>query len=756
MFADDPPDPAGATTAAEFIERLAELRRWAGQPSLRELRRLAQRADPAHGDALPPTTVSWILNGNGLPGLPKIAFVDAFVSACLGARARPSAELRDELWRWRNAWRDAAAGGETGAAGRHQLPMDITEFTGRHRELAELHHLAGSAAGPPVVAIEGMAGVGKTRLAVHFAHQVIATGRYDQVQLWADLRGFDPARPAADPMVLLDTFLRQLGVPPSRIPDDPEARAALYRDQLAGRHALVLLDNAAGEAQVRLLLPGEPRCLTLITTRRSFTDLPGIRSVRLGVFSAEEATDLVAGIVGAERTSADADATATLVARCGRLPLALGLAARRLRNRPSWGVRDLVARLDNSAAQAGFALSYRELPPGTRRVFRLLALHPGDEYTAASVAALADIGTAAADAALESLLDDHLLQQDTPGRYRCHDLLREFARDRAEAEETPEARRAAVLGVLDWYLQTAHLAGGMLEPGRRRPGQPGPPRRPPPHFRDRASALVWCEAERATLVAAVDAAVAHGALDVAWQLPAELLGFFYLRSHWHDWIATHRTGLAAAREAGATRGQALLLRGLGVAYSDLRRFDDAFDCYDRALALCTGLGDEYGRAWVLNNLGVACLDLDRLTEAAGYLSDALAAFRLAADEHGEGVCLNNLGDALRRLGRSSAAAEHLRQAIDLQRSAHDQAAQRYTLGSLGALYQDGGHHREALRAYRQAWQLSRELGDQWGTARFLDRISASLDALGRCAAARECRRRSAVLLTELGAPASLR
>ncbi len=749
---------------------------WAGQPSLRRLERLGGDTRAADGrpvKALPASTTSYVLSGKGGTRLPRMIFVERYVASCLAACGEPVPRGSRYLRRWLDAWRALAAPGSTpdvaptdvAAAGEEealrQLPMDIAEFIGRTAELDRLHAMATTAAAgtgaPTVVAIEGMAGVGKTRLAVRAAHQLVDRGLFADLQLWADLHGFDPARPAADPAAVLDTFLRLLGVPAERIPPDAEGRAALYRDRLAGREAVVLLDNVAGAEQVRPLLPATAGCLVLMTSRRSLAAADGVETLRLEVLTRDEAVALLTRVAGPDRFRDDPGSAARLAELCGHLPIALGVAARRLRSRPAWTPAHLVARLDRIAVRgervhASFALSYRELGPAARRMFRLLGLHPGADATAGSAAALAGVAADEAEALLDVLLDEHLLQETTPDRYHLHDLLREYAIGRAHAEEPPQELRAAVHRTLTWYLHAADAAVQLLAPHRRRKFPLEPAAHPPPALGGHEQALAWCEAEHATLVAAVHLAAEHGMHAVAWQLPAVLLHYFYLRSHWDDWIGTHTAGLAAARALGDPYGRAQILNGLGVAHSDRRRFPEAVDCYRQALDLFTTVGDTHGQAWTRNNLGVAQVDLGRLTDAVEQFTGALALHRANAEPAGEAICLNNLGDAHRRLGDPERAAGYLREALAIQERTGDRSGRRFTLHTLADLHRDRHDHEQAVRYYERTVTLSRELGDQWGVARALDHLASTLDEMGRTGAARDCRREALDVLVALGRP----
>ncbi|MFI6027973.1 tetratricopeptide repeat protein [Amycolatopsis magusensis] len=380
-----------------------------------------------------------------------------------------------------------------------------------------------------------------------------------------------------------------------------------------------------------------------------------------------------------------------------------------------WTVQELADRLTRHGQEANlravFDLSHRALPPAQRRLFRLLGLHAGADFTAESAAALHHTTPERAEVLLESLLDEHLLQQATAGRYRMHDLLRAYARDRAQAEEPPARRRAAVHRLLTWYLHTAESARTELDPHRSRifdlvPLRAGCMVRT---FGGYDEALAWFEAERSTLREVV-ATAAHRAPEVAWQLPWVLLSFYYRRSHWDDWVATYEIGLAAARSLGERRGEAIMWRGLGVANSDLRRFEVALDCHRRAQALLERVGDRHGQAWNLNNAGVIHFDLGELTEAAGHFERALLV------QHGIG----------------------------------DQAGLRFTLSTLGDLHRDNGRLGEALRHYREALATSRMLADQRITARVLAGIAETLTADGKAEQARTYWCQALTIFDELG------
>ncbi|HEU4349311.1 MAG TPA: NB-ARC domain-containing protein, partial [Actinoplanes sp.] len=548
------PHPAPPPALARFAEQLRELWLAAGKPSYRSI---SGRLQAATGRFYSKSVIGDVLAGRRAP---KQTLLVDLVGHLGGDPALWSARLTDVL-------RPPPAGPPASLA---QIPHDIRDFTGREREVARARSLlagdGGSGTGLPIVVIEGMAGTGKTRLAIHVAHA--EKRRFDELQLHADLRGFSAAGEPADPASVLEGFLRQLGVAGAELPDGVAERAALFRARLDGRRAMVLLDDAATEEQVRPLLPGSASCGVLVTSRRALNGLDGAQPLPLGVFSPVESLALLARVVGADRAGAEPDAARRLSQLCGQLPLAVALAARRLRSRPAWRLADLVRRLEaeerrlaelavsDVAVRAVFALSYGQLDPAHRRLFRLLALHPGRDVCGYAAAALTGQPVPVTAAMLETLLDEHLLEQTVPGRYRQHDLLQVFARDRLEDEETPDGREVAVRALLDWYLRAADQANRLLAPHRRPlPHQPGPPASLPP-MTSYDEALAWCESERPALLAAVRLAADHGYDDIAWQLPIALYTFFETRRTWSAYLTVLQLARAAAGRAGDPAGEA--------------------------------------------------------------------------------------------------------------------------------------------------------------------------------------------------------
>ncbi|HMC07739.1 MAG TPA: NB-ARC domain-containing protein, partial [Actinomycetota bacterium] len=475
----------------------------------------------------------------------------------------------------------------------HQLPRDITGFTGREAELSHLRALLPEDSGGTVVisAIAGTAGVGKTALALHLAHELVP--RFPDAQLYVDLHGYD-AHQRLTASHVLDRFLRALGVAEKALPADIEEQAALYRGLLRGKRALVLLDNAFSADQVRYLLPASPSCLVLVTSRNRLPGLlagEGAHLLLVDVLAPQEALQLLAHIAGRERVDAEPKAAAEVVALCGYLPLAVRIAAAKLASRPTMSIRTLAdrlrdeqRRLEELAAgdhevRASFAFSYEELDPSTAQMFRRLGLIPGPDFAPPLAAALIETGPPEAEQLLEALVDAHLVEMaPTPGRYRFHDLLHLYAQERAQIDETESDRNAALQRMLSWYLQGASAADRVLAPGRRGLLRVRKGDRAGSLFSTPAQAGAWLDAEWSNLMVATRQAAGFGLHEIAWQIPDALYGFASLRRRWIDWRDACLVGRVAAGKALDLQAEAWMLTDVGVACRGLRRLDEAIDC----------------------------------------------------------------------------------------------------------------------------------------------------------------------------------
>ncbi|MGP4016896.1 BTAD domain-containing putative transcriptional regulator [Saccharopolyspora sp. 5N708] len=633
----------------------------------------------------------------------------------------------------------------TPVSAHRQLPPDIADFTGREAELSALHERVRAADGGTAVTIsliEGMGGVGKTRLAVRAAHQLLAAGRCGDCQLYVDLRGHAD-QPPADPSAVLASFLRLLGVPDDQIPSRMDERVMLYRDRLYGRKALVLLDNASGEDQVVPLLPAGPDNTVLITSRRTLA-LDGAHTLPLDVFTPVEAEDLLRKVVGRNRGAGTPEAARRVVELCGRLPLAVALAARRLQSRRAWTVSDLAVRLaetgdrlyelvaGNRRLRAVFDLSYHALDQDERRMFRLLGLHPGDDFTVDAVAALAGVGRGAAQQLLDRLVDEHLVNVVTRDRYRLHDLLAEYVRSIVREEEPPAQRTAAITRVLDFYLHSATSAAHLLQPHQPTMKLAGSRPVHRPTLRGKEDARQWLDAERACLIAAVSLAAEQGWPTHAWQLTRSLREYLHLYGYGndHDWVRTHEAALAAAVAAQDPVGEAMTRADLAAAYLDQGRGADACEHLYRALDFHRATGDRVLETSSLESLGTLCFRL-------GEFHEALQHYRLGAslcaglDPYREGVLRINVGKALAALGFVDESLESLHRGIELSREAGNTDGECCGLADIGEAHRRTGNYAQAVDFLRRAVALAVEHGLEPRVAYARHRLGKTYRELGR-------------------------
>ncbi|MFD7502273.1 BTAD domain-containing putative transcriptional regulator [Streptomyces sp. NPDC059850] len=636
-----------------------------------------------------------------------------------------------------------------------QLPADLPTFTGRAVELDHVRALLREAEGhPPAVVIStigGMAGIGKTALAVHWAHSV--ADRFPDGQFFINLRGFDPTGSSVTPQEVVRIFLDALGVPAQRIPAGFDAQVGLYRSLLAHRRVLILLDNARDTEQVRPLLPGSPGCLVIVTSRNRLTGLiakDGARPLTLHQLTREEAHEFLARRLGAGRLAAEPQAAAEILTCCARLPLALAMVAARAAEtgfalgsiadelRESHGSLDAFASDDSDLdVRAVFSWSYEAVSAAAARLFCLLGLHSGPDISAHAAAALGGLPLREARCLLTELTRAHLLTEHFPGRYALHDLLRAYATERLLAERQTKERDQAVERLLSWYLHTAEAAYQVITPHRQPvPLEPLPPDCQPLAFTSYDQALDWCETERPGLVAAVHQAAAAGLPGIAWRLPAALWGFFYLRSHVHDWLDTTGTAVTAARRARDLLGEVRMLAERANALRVAERYDECVNDLFQVLAWYRKLGDSEAMSTALGNLGDAYLHLGRLDKAVEYTRRALARDRLRGDAWGEGILLANLGDAYQRLGRFDEAIGSLEEALTVLRGIGDRWVEGVALDILGTVHHRLDRHDEAAAYCDQALEAHRESGNREAEGRALTRRGDVHLAAGEPKAAR--------------------
>jgi tetratricopeptide (TPR) repeat protein/transcriptional regulator with XRE-family HTH domain len=623
----------------------------------------------------------------------------------------------------------AAAGrarGRGAAAATRTLPRDIASFTGRQHELAELTDAAADTGGVVSIhAIGGMAGIGKTAFAVHAAHRL--AGRFPGGQIFLPLHAHTPGQQPADPADALASLLLTIGVPAGQIPADLQARTGLWRDQLAGRPLLLVLDDAADSEQVRPLLPGAGGSLVLVTSRRRLTALEDARVISLDALPPGEAAGLLVRLAVRPGLSAADPAVREITRLCGCLPLAIGMLARQLYHHPVWTVAGLAAELaaatgrlellvtENLSVAAAFDLSYADLTSGQQRLFRRLALHPGTDIDPYAAAALDGTGLAAARHGLEALYEHYLLTEPAPGRYRMHDLIREHARALASRLDPGDDRELATGRLLDYYQHAAARAQALLARGVPAPA-PGALPADVPVLAGREQALAWARAERTSLLACLDQATAAGQHARIITLTAGLTALLRYDGPWDEAITRHATAVQAARQLGDRPGQAHALTDLG----DVRRltgdYPGAARDLQEALGISRDLGDRTGQALALTHLGYTRRLTGDLRGAARDLQEALGICRDLGDRRGQALALTRLGHTRLMTGDYPAAARDLQEALGVCRDLGDRTGQALALTYLGGGEWLTGDYPGAVRDLQEALSISQDLGDRTGQA----------------------------------------
>jgi DNA-binding SARP family transcriptional activator/tetratricopeptide (TPR) repeat protein len=635
-----------------------------------------------------------------------------------------------------------------------QLPAPPRSFTGRARELARLTAAVDEQAGAVVIsAIGGLGGIGKTWLAMHWAHQHL--DRFPDGQLYVNLRGFDPSGQALAPDAALRGLLAALGVDTAALPADLAVLAATYRDALAGKRILLVLDNAADLAQVTPLLPGSPTCTVLVTSRRQLTGLVaahGAVPLDLDVLSGTDARELLVRRLGVDRVDAEPDAVACVIECCGGLPLALGVVAARAATRPRLPLASLAAELREAAhdrtarldaldggdlttdVRAVLSWSVHRLDAEAVRVFGLLGVAPGPDVSLAAAAALTALPVARVRAVLRRLDDAYLVQQHVPGRFRMHDLIRLFAAEQSTADDEPALR-----GLVDFLLRTAYAGERLLYPYRPPIDIAAPVDAPPA---DAAGVQTWFDAEHPCLLAAQRLAAQHRWHREVWQLAWTLDTYHRRRGHLRDQVTVWTAALAAAEHLADHAVRARAHRVLGHTHTYLGEHDKAMEHLGHALTLAEEHDDLAGQAETQRALAWSWV---RQGDDRRALVHATVALRLCrAQEHPlDGAPeLNMVGWLHARLGDHDEARRHCEAALALHREHRNREGEAEALGSLGFLAHHVGRHDEALAHYRQALAVCRELGHTRGAAELLGRLGEVLTDAGRTDEARECLRQS--------------
>ena len=771
---------AGRAAMARFADELKRLRHRAGNPSLNQLTALA--ADLPH--PLPRSTISDKVNARSLP---EWEFVASFVTACAAHAERSGTPLPPDavdLTRWAGKHLrmlrsvDSAHSTDRLAASARaeidrrapeptvvprQLPAAARHFTGREAELAALDRTADDAAATAVVsAVTGTAGVGKTTLAVWWAHR--AAGRFPDGHLYVDLRGYGPGAPLP-PAEAVRGFLDAFAVPPKEMPTTLDGQIGLYRSLLAGKRMLVLLDNAHDAEQVRPLLPGTAGCLALVTSRDRLTGLvaaAGADPLRLDLLTPGEARTMLAHRIGPRRVFEEPDAVGRITGACAGLPLALAIVAARAAGHPGFPLTDLAAELGTGAldAFAGsgrtmdvrtvFSWSYRGLAPPAATMFRLLGLHPGPDIGVAAAAALAGVRARAARRLLADLADAHLLAEHRPGRFACHDLLRAYAEELAREQDSAEDRHAATHRMLDHYLRTADRAAHLIDPYRAVLELPAPADgAAPAEPADTAQALAWFAGEHRVLLAIL--AEEDTGFDAhRHRLARALSAYLYRAGYWHDWLAAEEAALRAARRTGDRREQAYSHRGLARVFLRLDREEAALTQLQQALDRYAELGDQVGHAHTQLNLAEVHDRLDQHAVALRHSHLALDGYRAAHHPAGQAKALNSIGWSLSQQGRHREAAGHCHEALDLQLALGDRDGAADTLDSLGHAYHQLCDFEQARTFYQRAADLYRESGNRPEEGLTLDHLGDVAADAGDLDTARATWRRAMELLDRVG------
>jgi tetratricopeptide (TPR) repeat protein len=660
----------------------------------------------------------------------------------------------------------------------HQLSFDI-DFTGREADIQTIRQLSIDGTS---VAISGMAGVGKSALAIHVAQQ-LAESDFPDVQLYIDLRGADGD--GLDPAEVLAGFLRAFGLDESNIPRDLQERSRLYRSQLAGKRSIVLLDNAQDEAQVRPLLPGNG-CAVIITSRRVLGALAA-QSIPLKVLSVDDARDLLAKSIGMTRLEAEPQAAAEILRLCDGLPLAILIAGGTLKSKRHWSLAEYSQKLSDErqrlerlqlsdlSVRASFELSYRELSATDGLLFGKLGILVGKDFGKELAAVVHDADSPVIDG-IERLIDAQLLEVNIDRRYRFHDLLRLFAREKLDESTSVEEQEEIKLEIVNWCYKQSDIRHCLLVPSKRHQivklwienGEA------PADFDEQyliASTLDWFDLEREHLLSAIDWAEDEKCWNLVMSLVSNLLSFFQARSYWQEWekaclatvnaasqsgnrhwisqslnnlgmayriqsrwteaIDCYQKSLAIYRELGDRQGEGQSLNNLGNAYGSLHRGDDAVECFQHSLTIKHQLGDRPGEANIFNNLGNIYKDQKRWDEAIDCFQRSLTIFRELGDRYREGGTLNNLGSVYLYQNRWDEAIDCFQKSLIICRSFRDLYIEAQILNNFGMLYRTQQQWDKAINFFQQSLSIRLELGDKYGEAQTLSHLGILYEESGQ-------------------------
>ncbi|WP_328608439.1 tetratricopeptide repeat protein [Amycolatopsis sp. NBC_00345] len=663
-----------------------------------------------------------------------------------------------------------------GAAVPRQLPSAVRDFTGRAEHLAALDTQLpsqsdagdGRASAVVISAVDGTAGIGKTALALFWAHRV--QHRFPDGTLHVNLRGYGPGAPAT-PGEVLEQFLRTLDVPPQRIPADVEGQSALFRSSMAGRRMLLVLDNANHPDQIRPLLPGAAGCMVLATSRASLTGLVVTEAayrLTLDLLTSPEAHNLVTSVIGAGRAAAEPGAVDELVRLCARLPLALRIAASRIATHPHTTVADIVseladdhARLDalshggdeRAAVRAVFDWSYRRLPAEQARLFRRLGLHAGPEMSVQVAAATAGLDLPVARRLLDALADSHLIESVARDRYRFHDLLHAYAAERAEHDDAAEDRDHVHRTLLEWYAHHGREAHRVIlsdSADWHAAAAVDTHARPEITFSGPDDAWTWVTFETANVIATLRAAAPYGSSQLVMLLADISVGPLLLGARWADAFDACRLGLATARRIGDRTSEYHLLQRLGMTHRNVAQWQEAVDAFQEALVLARELGDPWLQAENLGQLGLTCAERGEYAEAGEYLRAALPLSPGAQQGNLESHIEFTLSAVCTGLGDYEEALRHAERSLELLRQSGSRDVEAYVLHHMAKAKQGLGAHAEAIELCERALIIETRHRDPRNHAFILDTLGTSLAYIGETARAIAYWREALAILDEFG------
>jgi DNA-binding SARP family transcriptional activator/transcriptional regulator with XRE-family HTH domain len=632
---------------------------------------------------------------------------------------------------------------------RNFLPHSTKEFTGRRDEVDRLSETALSSPSKALIisALDGMGGVGKTALAVHLAHEV--TGEYPDGQYFVDLHGFSPGRDPLTPAQALDHLLRQAGTAIEKIPADLAGRSALWRSLLAGMRALVLLDNAVDVAQVRPLIPGATGSLVIITSRRRLAALEGAVPLSLNVLPPEDARQLFIQIAGEERTRDDAAGVTRIIELCGRLPLAIRIAAARFRDRPGWSIEHLIRKLRSQRSRAQFLsagdrdvmavlrLSYRHLTPEQQHMFCLLSLHPGEDFDAYAAAALADLPVARADQVLEALFDDNLLLQHTAGRYQFHDLVRDCSRLLLSREVDEDSRKAATHRMLDYYLSIANVWCRPVAKGPFRFHAERQHTLDHPEAETPAEAAHLLQAEYHNIVAAAEYAHHHAWHSHAWQIPCAMQPLLAGMNYGERAYLLFEHALSAATAAEHADGRSMALTGMASACREAGDNHRAQVLFEEAIAISQATGNARHEVFQLAGLGITLLNDGDLHGARKVFAEGYETARELDDRATAALLANNLGVVTKDLGDYDDALAYFTESAEHGKGFSTEDIAILTALNIGIVHQLRDDPKAAVRQYEECLGRSRVIGFDVGEAVALVGLATVDRSLGDFTAALE-------------------